>query len=32
MALAGIPGSVMAVPQVPDALVAKESGLADTNT
>jgi len=30
VALAGIPGGVMAVPQVPDALVAKESGLADT--
>ncbi|MCC6047131.1 MAG: tripartite tricarboxylate transporter permease [Desulfurococcaceae archaeon] len=30
VALAGIPGGVMAVPQVPDALVAKEHGLADT--
>ncbi|MCS7099891.1 MAG: tripartite tricarboxylate transporter permease [Sulfolobales archaeon] len=30
VALAGIPGGVMAVPQVPDALVAKERGLADT--
>lgn len=30
VALAGIPGGVMAVPQVPDALLAKESGLADT--
>ncbi|MEM2005130.1 MAG: tripartite tricarboxylate transporter permease [Zestosphaera sp.] len=30
VALAGIPGGVMAVPQVPDALTAKESGLADT--
>lgn len=30
VALAGIPGGVMAVPQVPDALVAKESGLTDT--
>ncbi|MEM0021781.1 MAG: tripartite tricarboxylate transporter permease [Fervidicoccaceae archaeon] len=29
VALAGIPGGVMAVPQVPDALVAKENGLAD---
>jgi len=29
VALAGIPGGVMAVPQVPDALVAKEHGLAD---
>ncbi|MGC8753121.1 MAG: tripartite tricarboxylate transporter permease [Fervidicoccaceae archaeon] len=30
VALAGIPGGVMAVPQVPDALVAKEHGMADT--
>ena len=30
VALAGIPGGVMAVPQVPDALLAKEQGLADT--
>ncbi|MGC8974932.1 MAG: tripartite tricarboxylate transporter permease [Thermoprotei archaeon] len=30
VALAGIPGGVMAVPQVPDALTAKEAGLADT--
>ncbi|MEM2007357.1 MAG: tripartite tricarboxylate transporter permease [Sulfolobales archaeon] len=30
VALAGIPGGVMAVPQVPDAIVAKEQGLADT--
>jgi len=30
VALAGIPGGVMAVPQVPDALIAKESGYADT--
>ncbi len=30
VALAGIPGGVMAVPQVPDALTAKEHGLADT--
>lgn len=30
VALAGIPGGVMAVPQVPDAIVAKEHGLADT--
>ncbi|MEM0086501.1 MAG: tripartite tricarboxylate transporter permease [Zestosphaera sp.] len=30
VALAGIPGGVMAVPQVPDAVTAKESGLADT--
>ncbi|MCX8185088.1 MAG: tripartite tricarboxylate transporter permease [Sulfolobales archaeon] len=30
VALAGIPGGVMAVPQVPDALVAKDYGLADT--
>lgn len=29
VALAGIPGGVMAVPQVPDALVAKEHGMAD---
>lgn len=29
VALAGIPGGVMAVPQVPDALIAKEHGLAD---
>ena len=29
VALAGIPGGVMAVPQVPDALYAKEHGLAD---
>jgi hypothetical protein len=30
VALAGIPGGVMAVPQVPDALTAKDAGLADT--
>ena len=30
VALAGIPGGVMAVPQVPDALYAKERGYADT--
>jgi Tripartite tricarboxylate transporter TctA family. len=30
VALAGIPGGVMAVPQVPDALTAREHGLADT--
>ena len=30
VALAGIPGGVMAVPQVPDAITAKEAGLADT--
>lgn len=30
VALAGIPGGVMAVPQVPDALVAKERGYSDT--
>jgi len=29
VALAGIPGGVMAVPQVPDALVAKEHGMSD---
>jgi len=29
VALMGIPGGVMAVPQVPDAVVAKRSGLAD---
>jgi len=29
VALMGIPGGVMAVPQVPDAIVAKKSGLAD---
>ncbi|MEM3961581.1 MAG: tripartite tricarboxylate transporter permease [Sulfolobales archaeon] len=30
VALAGIPGGVMAVPQVPDALIAREKGYADT--
>jgi hypothetical protein len=30
VALAGIPGGVMAVPQVPDAMMAKEHGYADT--
>lgn len=30
VALAGIPGGVMAVPQVPDAMMAKEYGYADT--
>ena len=29
VALAGIPGGVMAVPQVPDAIIAKKEGLAD---
>ena len=29
VALAGIPGGVMAVPQVPDAITAKKAGLAD---